>query len=84
MPDVASSNLNYFGIDKCSEEEGEECPAGYHVFGWRDYFDVYVRWRQVSISAVDKSPFDVIMCLVFESAERANGFRLVGGQVPSK
>lgn len=61
VPDVASSNLNYFGIDKCSEEEGEECPAGYHVFGWRDYFDVYVRWRQVSISAAGKAPFEFFL-----------------------
>ena len=23
------------------------CPEGHHLFGWRDYFDILVRWRQV-------------------------------------
>jgi tetratricopeptide (TPR) repeat protein len=55
----AVSKLHYFGVKICSSspfrtvketvEAGTACVAGYHVFGWRDYFDIIVKWRQVTI-----------------------------------
>ena len=30
---------------------------GYHVFGWRDWFDIAIRWRQYS------EPMDVVYWL---------------------
>ena len=48
VPDSGSSHPTYEGVQSCPDDGAEDCPKGYHVFGWRDYFDVYVRWRQVT------------------------------------
>ena len=45
IPDSRSSKYGYVGMKKCSEEQ--RCPDNKHIFGWRDYFDIIVRWRQV-------------------------------------
>ena len=58
VPDSGSSHPTYEGVQRCppssdqvdhdDDDDDDYCPEGYHVFGWRDYFDVYVRWRQVN------------------------------------
>jgi hypothetical protein len=52
-------NFVYFlfftsGGDDDAEEDGTK---GYHVFGWRDWFDIAIRWRQYS------EPMDVVYWL---------------------
>eukprot|EP00597_Dinobryon_sp_UTEXLB2267_P007522 CAMPEP_0170087962 /NCGR_PEP_ID=MMETSP0019_2-20121128/22325_1 /TAXON_ID=98059 /ORGANISM="Dinobryon sp., Strain UTEXLB2267" /LENGTH=707 /DNA_ID=CAMNT_0010305907 /DNA_START=423 /DNA_END=2546 /DNA_ORIENTATION=+ len=41
VPDSLSSHPHYQGVQR---EDGTDK----HYFGWRDYFDGYVRWRQLS------------------------------------
>ncbi len=45
VPDAAASKVGHFGAVSCEEAN---CAAGHHVFGWRDFFDITTRWRQVS------------------------------------
>jgi tetratricopeptide (TPR) repeat protein len=52
VPNSAVSKLNYFGAHVCAHDGSESaagCPPGYHVFGWRDFFDIIIRWRQVQL-----------------------------------
>ena len=45
--DSRSSKYGYEGMRKCKEVD--RCPDNRHIFGWRDFFDIIVRWRQVII-----------------------------------
>lgn len=52
-PDSAASAVNFEGFvssEECKRDMGEFsflCRHGHHIFGWRDFFDIFVRWRQV-------------------------------------
>ena len=51
VPDVVSSQAKYVGWKPFPGKKGQ------HVFGWRDYFDIAVRWRQYC------EPMDVVYWL---------------------
>jgi len=48
VPDVAASNTEWYGFTPSKKK------SGYHIFGWRDLFDIAARWRQIS------EPLDVV------------------------
>ena len=46
IPDSSSSKANYYGSRSCSFKSNN-CPLGHHIFGWRDLFEIAVRWRRI-------------------------------------
>eukprot|EP01036_Dinobryon_divergens_P031645 gene31645-41082_t len=46
VPDSSSSKPNYYGSRSCSFKSNN-CPLGHHIFGWRDLFEIAVRWRRI-------------------------------------
>jgi hypothetical protein len=52
IPDLSSSKRHYPGWIPIAGKEGK-----FHKFGWRDLFDISVRWRQLS------EPMDVVYWL---------------------
>ena len=61
VPNARTSSSKSFGFNPCrknmrlnrtllSQLNGyhPDCPANHHYFGWRDYFDIYVTYRQLT------------------------------------
>ena len=46
VTDSSISKANYYGSKSCSFKSNN-CPQGHHIFGWRDFFEIAVRWRRI-------------------------------------
>jgi tetratricopeptide (TPR) repeat protein len=49
ISDDQTSNKSFEQFKSCNQyNNNETCPSGMHIFGWRDFFDIAVKWRQIS------------------------------------
>jgi len=55
VPDISSSKIFFNGFKSCDKymspnnnnNNNNECKKGYHIFGWRDFIEIFSTWRFV-------------------------------------